>query len=115
MIVLWLHALIVIVHMMWLFWKRESSDTWESPTEMMALTITSPPPKDDILKNADNGIRSRRTYKTIVRVRAHPIGVFSRFGGNMDLSMQYAKSPGPLTKFAEDPTSGHEVEKDRKY
>lgn len=48
-----------------------SSDAWESITDLLVLCLNSPPPTISTrLKNTSAGIKSLRTYSTVVKVRA---------------------------------------------
>ena len=88
--ILYLHVLVVVCHIGWMLWKRESSDAWEAPEEMVALAMMSEPPTDGVLENAAGGIRCRKTYQTVVRVRAHPNRFHTMTGTKNDVGMWYS-------------------------
>lgn len=87
--ILYLYIAIVVCHIGLMLWRRESSDSWEAPEEMIALAMTSEPPADGILQNAASGIRCRRTYKTMVRVRAHANKFYSMTGTRNEVGMRF--------------------------
>ena len=97
--ILYLHAALVMCHVVWMFWRRESSDAWETPEEMVALAMTSEPPGDGVLQNAASGIRCRRTFETKVHVRAHANRFYAMKGSMNEVGMgfggQEGKGAGP--------------------
>lgn len=67
--VLYLHAALVIVHVIWTLYRADDSTSWSTLTEMLVLSQSSPPPDRDELKNTCAGVSSSRTLRLRVRIR----------------------------------------------
>ncbi|KAK9423291.1 hypothetical protein SUNI508_04185 [Seiridium unicorne] len=67
-ILLSMHAVIAISYTLWVLWKQEIIEAWDTIPEMLALAQTSPPPQDGSLENTCAGIRNLRTMGRIVSI-----------------------------------------------
>jgi hypothetical protein len=74
MSVLLAHVLMASIHMSWLLKKRQTSHSWNTISELIALTQNSQPAAH-ALKNTGAGINLMKTFASIakIRVRQHPI------------------------------------------
>ncbi|OAL39561.1 hypothetical protein AYO20_00958 [Fonsecaea nubica] len=78
MVVLLAHIVLAIGHIAFVMAKRQSSDSWDSISELVALAQNSRPAYV-ALANTAAGIRQQRTYGRLARIRAtstlhHPDG-----------------------------------------
>ncbi|KAI5457074.1 hypothetical protein BGZ63DRAFT_417405 [Mariannaea sp. PMI_226] len=74
-IILLLHALIAVVHTIWVvFNSPETSGAWDSILELVVLTLKSPAPTDPILSNTSAGVKSFRTVGSVAWVERQLIG-----------------------------------------
>lgn len=68
MAALLLHILIALLHMVWVFWRRESSGCWDSITELVVLAQNSRP-AFSALQNTAAGIKHSSTFAQQVVIR----------------------------------------------
>ncbi|KAL9582404.1 MAG: hypothetical protein Q9203_005507 [Teloschistes exilis] len=66
--VLLLHILIARAHIVWILWRRESSDCWDSIVEFLVLAQNSRP-AFTALRNTAAGIKHSRTFAKQVTIR----------------------------------------------
>ena len=64
--VLLLHAVIAVCHWIYTFWSKQSSSSWDSIAELVALAMNSRP--SDVFVNTGAGIDSGDLFKTETRV-----------------------------------------------
>jgi hypothetical protein len=62
--ILLLHALMALVHTVWIVYYARTSDAWDTITEFISLAQASPVPEEGLLDNTCAGIR---TFKTMGR------------------------------------------------
>lgn len=65
-----LHALFALVHTCLVFYHGETSESWDTVAELVALASTSPPPDDPVLENTSAGIRTMRAVRRTAWVEA---------------------------------------------
>ncbi|KAJ4312864.1 hypothetical protein N0V84_009718 [Fusarium piperis] len=65
-----LHALIAIIHTIFVICLRRTGGAWDSILELIALTQRSTPPDESLLLNTSAGVRSLKTVKLIAWVEA---------------------------------------------
>ncbi|EGY17610.1 uncharacterized protein VDAG_01292 [Verticillium dahliae VdLs.17] len=73
MAILMAHALIALGHTFWVLWHGETSDAWESMTELIDLTLESDRPsskKEPGLSNTSAGVRTWAPLKEVGCVEA---------------------------------------------
>ncbi|KAH8730349.1 hypothetical protein GQ44DRAFT_814220 [Phaeosphaeriaceae sp. PMI808] len=76
-VVLGLHFLVVLIHSIVTLWSRQSSESWNSISELIALSYTSSP-RPETLNNCGAGIMLQETLRQkvkIVAVEDHRTGV----------------------------------------
>ncbi|KIW68939.1 hypothetical protein PV04_04850 [Phialophora macrospora] len=71
MVVLLAHIILATGHIIFVMVKRQSSDSWDSISELVALAQNSRP-SYIALANTAAGITQRRTYGRLARIRAKP-------------------------------------------
>jgi len=69
MAVLFLHILIALIHVLWVFWKGESSGCWDSIAELVVLAQNSRP-AFSALQNTAAGIKHSSTFAKQVVIRS---------------------------------------------
>lgn len=66
MAVLFIYSLIVLIHWAYMIWAKESSNSWDSSSEIAALAMNSRP--TDTLRNTGAGVETSRIFKQRVRI-----------------------------------------------
>jgi hypothetical protein len=68
MSVLLIHVLMATAHIIYVIRKRRTSSSWGSVAQIIALSQNSPP-AFDILTNTSGGIKSRKTFLQMAKIR----------------------------------------------
>lgn len=64
-----LHAIIALLHVMWILWTRQTSSTWDRIPELLVLAHNSRP-SSGLLKNTSGGIMKRGTFEITAKIEA---------------------------------------------
>lgn len=67
-VILLSRAFMALAYTIWVVWRREITEAWDTIPELIALCQTSPPPNSRLLSNTCAGIRSMRTMSHIAIV-----------------------------------------------
>jgi hypothetical protein len=68
MVILFAHLCLAIAHTAWILWTKQTSNSWNSFTEIFALAQNSPP-APNALENSGAGIDRFSTYAKKARIR----------------------------------------------
>ncbi|RNJ60512.1 hypothetical protein D7B24_007435 [Verticillium nonalfalfae] len=99
MAILMAHAVIALGHTLWVLWHGETSDAWESMTELIALSLESDRPSsinEPGLSNTSAGVRTWAPLKEVGWVEAIDQPVVATAGGSpvpgKHLQLRFGKS-----------------------
>lgn len=103
MALLFIYAVLVFGHIIWVFKTNELSTAWSSLTDLIALALKSTPPQS-VLDNASAGIERFKTFQEALRIREINTQASNRgttfqngavqsiYGAEMILGMDYLPS-----------------------